>query len=284
MLTNLKLIMKTFIVPTDFSPEAENALEYACAVAGVLRARLVLFNSYSFPVHASNARLSAASMESLEEHNKELLQERAQRLSTQCNIQISYEYGLMVEVSEELDKIVEKYQGDMVIMGMAPKSLAQELFGNTTTSVIMKQKYPVLAVPSGATYSGLKKILFACDDLEKVPKNILTRIREMAAVLEAEVEVFHVKTKSNSWAVAATTPASSSVIDEGFEGISYYYKNVESTAVIAAIEQEVKNIQADLLIMMPRRYGFWDSFAHRSKTRMMASNNDVPLLSIPVQS
>ena len=275
--------MKTFIVPTDFSPEAENALEYACAVAGALRARLILFNSYSFPVHASNARLSASSMASLEEHNKELLQERAVRLSAQCNIEISYEYGLMVEVSDELDKIVEKYQGDMVIMGMAPKSLAQELFGNTTTSVIMKQKYPVLAVPLGSTYKGLKKILFACDDLEKVPLRILDRIREIAAILEAEVEIFHVKTKNQSSRTASEVPVSTQAIDEGLEGISYYYKNVESTAVIAEIEKEVKNLRADLLIMMPRKYGFWDSFTHRSKTRMMASNNDVPLLSIPVQ-
>src|SRR5690606_36552662 len=111
--------MKTFIVPTDFSPEAENALEYACAVAGALQACIVLFNSSCFPVLASNACLSAASMASLEEHNKELLQERAIRLSAQCNIEISYEYGLMVEVSEELDKIVEKYQGDMVEIGRA---------------------------------------------------------------------------------------------------------------------------------------------------------------------
>lgn len=274
--------MKTFIVPTDFSPEAENALEFACSLASALHARLVLFNSYSFPVHASNARLSAASMKSLEEHNKELLQERAVRLSDQYNIEISCEYGLMVEVTEELDKIVEKYQGEMVIMGMAPKSLAQELFGNTTTSVIMRQKYPVLAVPLGSKYTGLRKILFACDDLDQVPTKILDRIREIAAVLQAEVEVFHVQTKMRSKEKMEDVPVSSKVIDEGLEGISYHYKSVESTAVIAEIEKEVKNMQADLLIMMPRKYGFWDSFAHRSKTRMMASNNDVPLLSIPL--
>src|SRR5690554_690105 len=276
--------MKTFIVPTDFSPEAENALEYACAVAGALRARLILFNSYSFPVHASNARLSASSMASLEEHNKELLQERAVRFSAQCNIEISYEYGLMVEVSEELDKIVEKYQGDMVIMGMAPKSLAQELFGNTTTSVIMKQKYPVLAVPLGSKYTGVKKILFACDNFDQVPKKILDRIREMATALHAEVEVFRVKSKIRSLANPSEPPISSKVIDEGLEGVSYYYKDVESGTVISEIEKEVKHINADLLIMMPKKYGFWDSMIHKSKTRIMASNNDVPLLSIPLRT
>jgi len=274
--------MKTFIVPTDFSPEAENALEYACSAAKDLNARIILFNSYSFPVHASNARLSASSMRSLEEHNKELLHERAEKLSKQCGIIIDYEYGLMVEVSEELDNLMLKYEGDMVIMGMAPKSVAQELFGNTTTSVMMKQKYPVLAVPMGSAYVGIQKILFACDNPDEVPKKILDRIREMASILKAEVEVFRVMAKVRNLEKPGSFQESSKVIDEGLEGISYYYKNVESGAVIAEIEKEVKAINADLLIMMPKKYGFWDSMAHRSKTRIMASNNHVPLLSIPL--
>ncbi|HLW19433.1 MAG TPA: universal stress protein, partial [Cyclobacteriaceae bacterium] len=220
--------MKTFIVPTDFSPEAENALEYACSAARDLNARVILFNSYSFPVHASNARLSASSMHGLEEHNKELLQERAEKLSRECGIVIDYEYGLMVEVSEELDNLMAKYKGDIVFMGMAPKSVAQELFGNTTTSVMMKQKYPVLAVPMGSRYTGVKKILFACDNFDQVPKKILDRIREMATALHAEVEVFRVKSKIRSLANPSEPPISSKVIDEGLEGVSYYYKDVES--------------------------------------------------------
>lgn len=275
--------MKTFIVPTDFSPEAENALEFASALAQELTARLVLFNSYSFPIHASNARLSASNMKNLEEHNKELLHERASKLSAQWNVAIEYEYGLMVEVGEELDNIMEKYNGDMVIMGMAPKSMAQEIFGNTTTSVMMKQKYPVLAVPMGSIYSGLKKILFACDDLEQVPIKILDRIREMAKSLQAEVEIFNVITSGEGLDLQDNSTLISKVIDEGLEGVPHYYKQVESGAVITAIENEVKEMNSDLLIMMPKKYGFWDSLVHRSKTRIMATNNDVPLLSIPSQ-
>ena len=164
--------MRTFIVATDFSPEAENALEYACAAAKDLYARVILFNSYSFPIHAANARLPASHIKELEEHNKDLLKERAAKLSHKWGIEVDYEYGLMLEVSDELDNLVAKHQGDLVVMGMAPRSLAQELFGNTTTSVIMKQKYPVLAVPLGATFGGLNKILFACEDINKIQKEI----------------------------------------------------------------------------------------------------------------
>ncbi len=272
--------MKTFIVATDFSPEAENALEYACAAANDLHARVILFNSYSFPIHAANARLPASSIKELEEHNKDLLKERAAKLSHKWGIEVDYEYGLMLEVSDELDNLVAKHQGDLVVMGMAPRSLAQELFGNTTTSVIMKQKYPVLAVPFGTAYEGINKILFACENKFEVPKKVLDKIREWASTLGAEVEIFHVETKPKSQQ-ESVEQGTSSVIQEGLEGVNHYFKNVESTAVIREIENEVKFSQADLLIMMPKKYGFWDSLVHRSKTRIMASNNDVPLLSIP---
>src|SRR5690606_19154332 len=118
------------------------------------KAKVILFNSYSFPIHASNSRLSASSMQELEEHNKDLLKERASKLSLQCGIEVDFEYGLMLEVSDELDNLMAKYQGDLVVMGMGSRSLAQELFGNTTTSVIMKHTHPVLAVPFGSAYEG----------------------------------------------------------------------------------------------------------------------------------
>jgi hypothetical protein len=70
-------------------------------------------------------------------------------------------------------------------------------------------------------------------------------------------------------------------IDKTFTGINYYYKNIQSREIINAIQEEVKETKADLLIMAPYKYGFWDCMVHRSKTRMMASGNNVPLLSLP---
>ena len=268
--------MRPFIVPTDFSPEAENALQYACAAAKQFGAKVILFNSFSYSIHASNSRLSASGMQELEEHNTNILKNKTETLSTTYDIDIEYEYGLMLGVVEELDVLMTKYQAELVIMGMAPRSLAQELFGNTTTAVIMKQKYPVLAVPLGATFSGLNKILFACEDINKIQKEIINRIRSIAVLPGSEVEVFHVRNKE----VTGSDP-SSPVIREGLDGIVHYYKSVTSRTIIKEIEKEIKRFDADLLVMMPKKYGFWESMIHRSKTRIMASNNSVPLLSLP---
>lgn len=71
-------------------------------------------------------------------------------------------------------------------------------------------------------------------------------------------------------------------MDNGLEGISHYYKNVLSDNVVAAIKEEIVNTQADTLVMVPHKYGFWESVIHRIKTSIMASGSNIPLLSIPV--
>ena len=68
---------------------------------------------------------------------------------------------------------------------------------------------------------------------------------------------------------------------EEFEDISCSYKNLGSNNVVQAIENEIKEVNAKLLIMIPQKHGFWESMIHRSKTRIMASDLSIPLLSIP---
>ena len=158
---------------------------------------------------------------------------------------------------------------------MASRSIEQDIFGNTTTSVILKLKYPVLAVPRTAVYDGINSILFACEDLKKVEEPVREKIKNLARQLNAELEVFHVENKPEREKADRENEVAE------FEGIRCSYKNYPSDNIIKAIEEEIKNLDAKLLIMIPQRHGFWESIIHKSKTRMMASGLSIPLLSIP---
>jgi hypothetical protein len=163
----------------------------------------------------------------------------------------------------------------MVVMGMAPHSIEQELMGNTTTAALHQIQVPVLAVPVGASYNGIKHIIFACDILRGVHKQVLRKVHDIAAEIGASVEIFNV-------ANVIKTPADNhrKDIDESMTGVPYYYHDVASDDVISAIKEEIIVQKADLLIMVPYQYGFWSSLVHKSKTRIMAAGNSIPLLSL----
>ncbi len=270
------------MVATDYSKEAENAVEYAAAAAKVVKAKLVLFHLYKLSVHAMNSRLGPASFDDLYKASRQRLEDRAAEVAARYGIRAEADWH-KDDFYIELKRSIQHFNADIVVLGMPEKSLEQDLLGNTTTGVIFRLKFPVLAVPYGVKFEGIKTILFAADILRGVHLDVLGKVKEVAADFGArQVEIFHVSAKVKEMEKAGIRASAESMFGEGQEDVRYFYKNVESNAVIREIQKELAEVKADMLIMVPNRYGFWASLVHRSKTRIMASGSEVPLLSLPL--
>ncbi|MFL9842911.1 universal stress protein [Flavobacterium rhizosphaerae] len=272
--------MKTIIACTDFSPTAFNAVQYAAAVAKVAGARLVLYHAFTLPMHAGNSIVSADSFQKLLNNKVIRLKENAKSLFETYDIDVvtecSYAY-----IEDKLAELIKQYNADMLVMGMAERSLEQDIMGNTTTAAIRNINIPILAVPVSVQFNNPKKILFACDNPVEISQTVVEHVKEAAHHLNAELEIFSVDEKVSKLKSENSEALTINAVDNNFQGINYYYKNVRSNAVISEIKSEIEKYGADILIMTPHQYGFWASVVHRSKTRLMASGLNIPLLSVP---
>lgn len=268
------------IAATNFSETANNAIIYAAGLAKSAGAKLILFNSFTLSTHSANSQITAESMQKQIDKNSAKLQDLGNDLSKEYGIQVST-YCSFSFVEDFLKEIIEKTNAELVVMGMAERSLEQDLFGNTTTSVIKNLKIPVLAVPLNARYNTAKKILYACDTLSLTSIDRFSWLRRIVCSLGVEIEFFSVDEKLNSLREEHGELLLKSIVKEELEKVKYIYKNVRSNTVIDEIHKEIQTYGADILVMVPQRYGFWDSFIHRSKTRIMAAGLDIPLLSYP---
>lgn len=270
--------MKTILVATNFSKTSNNAVIYSGSLAKLFKAKLILFNAFRLPVHASNTWLTVESMNGLIQKNKDRLKEQALSLSKKFNIDVEYECRY-VDLERELDSLMKIHDSRFLVMGMSDKSLEQNLLGNPTTTLISMKKFPVLAVPLNAKFSGINNILFACDLMENVPLRTLAKLKKIAVRLKSNVTVFYVEKKIDE--LKAKDKALEH-INKGMENVTYLYKKVNSDIVIKEIEQELISSNSDLLVMIPKKHGFWEAMVHKSKTRVMASGLSIPLLSIPM--
>lgn len=273
--------MRSIIVATNFSPLAENAVNYAAAIAEERKLELVLFNSFTLPLHASNTLLPASTMQEIIDSNLKRLEKRARDLGEKHGITVFAEH-IFYGMNDELPRMITKYNAALLIFGMSEKSVEQSFMGNTTTAAIKNLDFPILAVPAGKSYFGIKKILYACDELSSVPEAVFDRINEVAQGMRAQVEVFHVEKQLEKMKEMDEKYFSEFTHDHQLPGIVYLYKGVLSNDVISEIAKEVTVFSADILVMSPKKYGFWESIVHRSKTRVMAAGLKVPLLSIPI--
>ena len=268
--------MKNIIVATDFSKESLNALNYIAMAIQNRPYEIVLFTLQNPSIHAINARVSADSIDSFLSRKQQRLEELARETASKYVVKISTHFA-SGEFYREIINCIKASDAHMLVMGMPNKSVEQDMMGNTTTAAISRLKIPILSIPEDATFEGIKHILFACDVVRGVQKTILERIKDFAADFGATVEVFNVRKKIEEISETSTTS-----IDEGLQGITYYYRNVTSNQVINEIKDEIKNSNTDLLVMVPYKYGFWNALVHRSKTRVMASGNSIPLLAISI--
>jgi nucleotide-binding universal stress UspA family protein len=274
-------IMKTILAATNYTALAENAINYAAGIARQNNYKLILLNDFTVSVHVENARLSAKQVEELIDENRILLESKALILAGEYGIEVIARATFSF-IDNAIKEIVAEYQPEMIVMGMEEKSLEQELLGNTTTSIIKKLRAPVLAIPGNVKFNVPKKVLFACDVLNGVSEQILAQIKNVALTTQAEVEVLLINETIDQLKEMGADAAALNRIDDGLEGIDYYYKNIKSDSIIEGIANEIENLGADLLIMVPEQHGFWGSMVHRSKTRIMASGLNIPLFSIPV--
>lgn len=267
--------MKTIIVATDYSKDAANAVDYAGGLAKQCNARLVLFNSFMLSVHASNTLLSSNAYEKILTGNKLLLEQMAQKLKEKYAIEVLWE-AADSDFKEQLEFLMKKYQASLLVMGSRGDSLEQKLLGNTTTSMIKNFKYPILAVPRDAKFTEVKQLLFACDYTCRFVDNTLAALKDLFADINAKVEVFHVDSDIKT----DNTKTPSDLLELAEKGL-IEFKVVKGLHILKNIREEIKAIGADILVMVPQKYKFWDSILHVSKTGVMASNGKVPLLSVP---
>jgi nucleotide-binding universal stress UspA family protein len=261
--------MNTIIIATDYSPAATNALQYAASLASVVKADLVLFNSYHLSPHAANGLVSPTAIDQMIEHNNDDLQKLADETAKK--------YDLIGELAQ----YAADHNADLVVMGMETNLIEYELFGNTTTAAIKRLKCPVLVVPGDVPFKGIGKILYAYEHTCLDQDNHLDVMKEIARKFAAELQVFHVDTKAKEGAAVAVEDSVTSTVDGLLEDLDHTYNFVGYPKIGEGIARGVEAFEADLLVMVPHKAGFLESLLKGSNTRSMTLKTRVPLLVLP---
>jgi nucleotide-binding universal stress UspA family protein len=275
--------MKTIIVATDYSQDANNAMEYAAALAKKITAKVVLFNSFQLPIHAANTLLPVEGYDKILKDNEFKLQNIAENLMWNYDIHV-IPHAQLNFFDDELDILVDKYKADLVVMGMKSNSLEYKFFGNTTTSIIKKAKYPVLVVPENYHFKDIDKIIFACDYQKNLENENLDVLKHIAKTFNSHIQILHIGKPTKVKVPVYDQEFEQKIVpflDYSFFGIYHTFKDIEEEDVVTGIDKGVNEFSADLLVMLPHKHGFWDSLLNKSVTRKIALKGAVPLLAIP---
>ena len=272
--------MKKILVPTDFSSNAKNAVDYAVALAKKEKSKLILLHAFhiQYPTSEIPVAMVIEEVSKTQREAEKKLTKLCSDISASKKVECDFicKEGLAMDIVLEIS---QKIRADLIIMGTKGASGIKEVvFGSNTAIVIEKANCPVIAVPKNASFSGIRNIVFSTDYHES---DILTlkRIVEIAKAFKSRVNILHAadeefKHEIEEELMDSFKKAVSKKIK--YNKLSYTIKY--SKLLEKVLHQYVKKEMPDLIAMSTRRRNLLEKIFGSSITKKMAYHSNIPLL------
>jgi nucleotide-binding universal stress UspA family protein len=273
--------MNTYLVPTDFSENANNAIEYAAEIAHATGRRLLLLHVHTPLVSpfAVAGPLISEDLEAATQYASEKLDIIRQTLHDEYPEMVCLTMVTIGNVVDQVVSVAENKSAELIIMGTyGTKNLESLLFGNNTSMVIERANCPVLSVPFDVPFRVPYKMLFATNfafhDLEGV-----TQMAAVARAFDAQLTIAHVMTDDD--ARDHEEELMHSFLKEIRSLTDYEKINnilISDKTVNEGLDAIVAETKADMIAISMQKRGIFEQFFNPGIARKFASHSVIPLL------
>jgi nucleotide-binding universal stress UspA family protein len=273
--------MKTILVPTDFSENAQHALQYAAGLAQELSGKIIIAHVIARPVTPLDGNLTIPVDWNLPEDYTAELNQQAENLKKQypaITITTICQHGYLFT---DLNELVKAHHVDLVVMGTTDAGdFVTNLIGTNTFGFMQEAHCPVLAIPMGVTYTGIKNIAYA-SSFENTEKNYLQQLSGVAAAFQAQVSIVNIKSERQLDLVDDAQIIKE--IQKQFPTNAFCVAQKKQNNIQEGIQQFIQETQADILAMAMQERSFLEELFHKSLTKQLLHQTPLPLLSLPAK-
>lgn len=276
--------MKKILVPTDFSSDAANAVKFAYLFAKENGCKFSLLNVYNFAVYDPNMPpeiLSEVIKQSSENSSAglDLIINEFEKAYPDFKSFIADKITAEGNTIESIEKATEEGNFDLIIMGTKGASgLEEVLIGSNAYSVLAKSKVPVLVVPAKAQYKGFNNILYAID-LTCSELSAVKQAKELLNLEKSDLTFLHLSGELEE----DLTDDEKKCFDElrnELKDISCKFEFAKCVDIAHCVEDMLKKLNSDLLIVSKKKRDFLGNLFHKSVSKKLACHTDVPLLAL----
>ena len=275
--------MNTIFVPIDFSAASDWGFYYAYNLAQQLGCKLVVGHLYRPPYIENTMPTDVIRGILLQRENEVMEHLRANAHPPIAQKEtVNIEYVLSSGADADIVELANQHKADLIVMGThGADGSWDKVWGTNTSKVIQTSKCPVLAVPGGAEYNGIKHIAYATD-YDGADINNLVQLSLLATALQAQLHCIHIQ-NVNEEMDKERQQLFQQLFQEKFPDGSVTFSIRSSTSVEDGLETFLRINHIDVLAMLTHKRGFWEKLlGNRSVTRQMALRSKAPLLAFHV--
>ena len=276
------------MVPTDFSPNANKALDFAVEIASGARASIILVyvnELLDTPFREKTALENKYGLPGEEAAEMEL-EMICKNIRESMRLDVTYQVFGGTVTSAILDAAKEN-NASLVVMGtLGNTGFKEKLVGSITAAIISKSDIPVMAVPILSEWQIPKNIMMAVNHFDERPANT-EMVFKIARLFNSKVTVA-VFTDEDDAEAADYLENTRGIISYGQE-LESIYKDIKVDAVRLyghkfqeSIDEFIAANQVDMLVMFTHKRNFIESVFNKSVSSKMSYHTNIPLITIPV--
>ena len=276
--------MKSILLPTDFSKNSWNAIEYAikfCAntpctfyLMHVNRLAEVSVNTLDYNINSTvieDTYIVAA---------KKQLASLLKKIALQFPNNSNHAFYTINEADFFIDAIrkqVLEKKINLIVMGTkGATGLEKLILGSNTADIITKVKCNTLVVPENAKFKNIRQVAFPTDFLQFYGITTLHPIVDILEQFEATLRVLHIAKKNSD--LNSDQEKNKEFVADYFSANKHSFHYLTNTKIEAAIQSFVQDNNIDIIAMVAKNLNYFQQILFHSKVENISYQTDVPFL------
>ncbi len=273
--------MKNVLLPTDFSKNSLNAIDYAMNFFRNWECNFYILNVQKISEYISDDLVAGSKTDSIYDSiasdNKKLINELVKKLSKQHKTQAYTFHGLFDydDFISAVDQAIKFHAIDLIIMGTNGATGANEvLFGSNTLRVIRNISCPTLTIPEHYTFTPIKSAMFSFQDPKNFSLHAVRVFTELLRMHQCELNVLEI----DETAKGIPQKKDNKILRKLFPQTKYSYYLVNSIPGHLAVNTAAQFLKVDIHALFVEKEPLLDRLLFGSANSSALYRTSIPLL------
>ncbi|MFD0989627.1 universal stress protein [Mariniflexile jejuense] len=276
--------MKNILIPTDFSENAWNAIDYALQFFSKTPCNIYLLHVNKPDVMSSSENLFTSNKNNssniLVKPSKQRLQELLNRVKKNFPDNTNHKFFTISDTNYIIDSIrkqVLERKIHLIVMGTKGNSgLKNFCIGSNAGNVITKVKCTTMVVPENARFIATKEIAFPTDFSIFYQAETLQPLVDVVEMFNATVRVLHVN-KSGS-ELNEDQQRNKEYLDDYFANYKHSYEFLTNKFFEDAVQKFVDSKEINLITMLAKNLNYFQKILFHPTIKGISYYKDIPFL------
>ena len=277
--------MKTILLPTDFSQNSLNAINYAMKMFKDVDCTFYILNIQKASSFISDDLMTASPSVNLYQAIIDTAKKSLDNLIQSIESKYKNSKHVLVPIVDydnfidAINQICEVNKVDLIIMGTKGASgLEKVIFGSNTVRVMQRGIAPVLAIPNDYRYKKPKNIAFLSNYLTKYENEDLTALQELIQSNHSNINILHVFQDDT---LTVIQKKNMKLLDKLFADTSPKFIDLKGEDIFKEVNNYIKSNHINLIALVNKKHSFFERFFTTHTVEDFGFKSDIPILVLP---